>query len=130
MIEQLRPLLKQIATFGTAGVIATLVHVAVGLSLNRLLGFSPLSANLIAFPAATCVTLISNSRFTFRGHGGGTASFAKGAATVLFGLGLNQLIVLIVTDLAGLPYEAALIAVIAIVPAVTFLLFKFWAFRS
>ncbi len=130
MIDQFKPLLKQIATFGTAGVIATLVHVVVGLSLNRLFGFTPLWANLIAFPAATCVTLFSNSRFTFQGHGGGQTSFAKGLATVLFGLGLNQLIVLVVTDYADLPYEAALVAVIAIVPAVTFLLFKFWAFRS
>ncbi len=130
MIDQFKPLLKQIATFGTAGVIATLVHVVVGLSLNRLFGFTPLWANLIAFPAATCVTLFSNSRFTFQGHGGGQASFAKGLATVLFGLGLNQLIVLVVTDYADLPYEAALVSVIAIVPAVTFLLFKFWAFRG
>ena len=50
--------------------------------------------------------------------------------TVLFGLGLNQFIVLIVTNYAELPYEAALVVVIAIVPAVTFLLFKFWEFRS
>ena len=33
--------------------------------------------------------------------------------TVLFGLGLNQFIVLIVTDYAELPYEAALVVVIA-----------------
>lgn len=130
MIDPFKPLLKQIATFGTAGVIATLVHVVVGLTLNRALGFSPLWANLIAFPAATCVTLFTNSRFTFQGHGGGKTSFAKGLATVLLGLGLNQLIVMIVTGYAGLPYEAALVAVIAIVPAVTFLLFKFWAFRG
>ncbi len=64
------------------------------------------------------------------GHRGGKTSFAKGLITVLFGLGLNQFIVLIVTDYAELPYEAALVVVIAIVPAVTFLLFKFWAFRS
>ena len=42
MIDQFKPLLKQIAVFGTAGVIATLVHVVVGVSLNSLFGFSPL----------------------------------------------------------------------------------------
>ena len=130
MIDQFKPLLKQIAVFGTAGVIATLVHVVVGVSLNSLFGFSSLWANLIAIPIATCVTLFSNSRITFRGHRGGKTSFAKGLMTVLFGLGLNQFIVLIVTDYAELPYEAALVVVIAIVPAVTFLLFKFWEFRS
>ena len=126
----MKALLRQIATFGAAGVIATLVHVVIGLSLNRLAGLSPFTANLIAFPAATCVTLISNSRLTFRGHGGGAASFAKGLATVLFGLALNQLIVVIVVNQLGLPYEAALVVIIAAVPAITFLLFKFWAFRG
>lgn len=126
----MKALLLQIATFGAAGVVATLVHVVIGVSLNRLVGLTPFTANLIAFPAATCVTLLSNSRLTFRGHGGGAASFAKGLATVLFGLALNQLIVVVVVNQLGFPYEAALVVIIAAVPAVTFLLFKFWAFRG
>lgn len=126
----MKALIRQIATFGAAGVIATLVHVVIGLSLNRLAGLTPFTANLIAFPAATCVTLLSNSRLTFRGHGGGAASLAKALATVLFGLALNQLIVVIVVDWLSLPYEAALVVIIAAVPAITFLLFKFWAFRG
>ncbi len=126
----MKALLRQIATFGAAGVIATLVHVVIGVSLNRLAGLPPFTANLIAFPAATCVTLLSNSRLTFKGHGGGAQSFAKGLATVLFGLALNQIIVVIVADMLGYPYEIALIVIIATVPAVTFLLFKFWAFRG
>ena len=125
-----KALIRQVATFGVSGVIATLVHVAVGVSLNRFVGLSPFTANLIAFPIATCVTLFSNSRLTFKGHGGGAKSFGKGLATVLFGLALNQLIVVIVTDSLGYPYEIALIVIIATVPAVTFLLFKFWAFRA
>ena len=125
----MKALIQQIATFGAAGVLATLVHVVIGVSLNRLAGLTPFTANLIAFPAATCVTLFSNSRLTFRGHGGGAASLAKGVATVLFGLVLNQMIVVIVVDRLGFPYEAALVVIIAAVPAVTFLLFKFWAFR-
>ena len=130
MIEPFKPLLRQIATFGTAGVIATLVHIAIGVSLNRFAGLSPFTANLIAFPVATYVTLFSNSRLTFRGHGGGAQSLVKGLATVLLGLILNQLIVMIITDYAALPYEVALVVIIATVPAMTFLLFKFWAFRS
>lgn len=126
----MKALIRQITTFGAAGVIATLVHVVIGLSLNRLTGLTPFTANLIAFPAATCVTLLSNSRLTFRGHGGGAASHAKALATVLFGLALNQLIVVVVVDWLSLPYEAALVVIIAAVPAMTFLLFKFWAFRG
>lgn len=126
----MKALIRQIATFGTAGVIATLVHVVIGVSLNRFVGLSPFVSNLIAFPVATCVTLFSNSRLTFRGHGGGATSLLKALATVLFGLALNQTIVVIVTDGLGYPYEIALVVIIAAVPAVTFLLFKFWAFRS
>jgi len=129
MSQPLSALIRQIATFGTAGVIATLVHVVIGVSLNRFAGLSPFVSNLIAFPLATCVTLLSNSRLTFRGHGGGAQSLLKALATVLFGLALNQIIVVIVADWLGYPYEIALIVIIATVPAVTFLLFKFWAFR-
>ena len=77
MIDQFKPLLKQIAVFGTAGVIATLVHVVVGVSLNSLFGFSSLWANLIAIPIATCVTLFSNSRITFRGIAAGRPALLK-----------------------------------------------------
>ncbi len=126
----MKPLHRQIATFATVGVIATFVHVVVGVGLNRMAGASPLMANLIAFAAATCVTLFSNSRFTFKGHQDGASSFVKGLITVLIGLALNQLIVLAITGYAALPYEVALIAVVIIVPFATFLLFKFWAFRT
>lgn len=130
MTEPPKALLRQIATFGIAGVIATLVHVVLGVSLNRFAGLTPFTANLIAFPAATCVTLFGNSRLTFKGHGGGAPSVAKALATVLFGLALNQLIVVIVVERLGYSYEVALIVIIAAVPAMTFLLFKFWAFRG
>ncbi len=126
----MKALHRQLATFATVGVVATIVHVIVGVSLNRLAGMSPLMANLIAFAAATCVTLFSNSRFTFKGHHKGASDLAKGLITVLIGLALNQVIVLIITRYIGLPYEAALFAVIIIVPIATFLLFKFWAFRT
>ena len=126
----MKALIRQIATFGTAGVIATLVHVAIGVTLNRFVGLTPFTSNLIAFPVATCVTLFGNSRLTFRGHGGGVKSLARALATVLFGLVLNQIIVVVVTDLLGYTYEIALIVIIAAVPAITFLLFKFWAFRG
>ena len=126
----MKALIRQIATFGTAGVIATLVHVAIGVTLNRFVGLTPFTSNLIAFPVATCVTLFGNSRLTFGGHGGGVKSLARALATVLFGLVLNQIIVVVVTDLLGYTYEIALIVIIAAVPAITFLLFKFWAFRG
>ena len=76
------------------------------------------------------MTLFSNSRLTFRGHGGGAKSLAKALAAVLLGLALNQLIVMIVTNGLGYPYEVALVIIISTVPAVTFLMFKFWAFRN
>ena len=126
----MKALIRQIATFGVAGVIATLVHVIIGVTLNRFVGLTPFTANLIAFPLATCVTLFGNSQLTFRGYGGGARSLLKALATVLFGLALNQILVEIVTAHLGYSYEVALIVIIATVPAATFLLFKFWAFRG
>ena len=65
-----------------------------------------------------------------RGHGAGRAGLVKALATILAGLILNQSVVYLATEWAGLSYEIALALVLCVVPVATFVLFKFWAFRT
>ncbi|MEM7270694.1 MAG: GtrA family protein [Pseudomonadota bacterium] len=126
----MKPLIRQIAAFGVTGITATLVHIGIGWTLHRIADLPPFTANLIAFACAASVTYFGNSVITFRARERQAGETPRVAAAILISLALNQLLVIAITGWLSLPYEVALGAIIAIVPATTFLLFKFWAYRS
>lgn len=121
--------LDQIARFGFVGVLATAVHVAVGMGLNAGAGVAPFWANLVAFCCALGVSFLGQTRLTFPGASAGRGAFARFSVVAVTGLGLNQAIVWLVTSVFGSPYWLALAIIIATVPWATFLLLKFWALR-
>jgi putative flippase GtrA len=121
--------LKQISRFGFVGVLATGVHVGVGLGLNKLAGMSPLAANLIAFCCALGVSFFGQTRLTFPDRVADGGAFLRFAVVAVSGLCLNQIIVWLVTSVFAGSYELALGIIIFTVPAVTFVLLKFWALR-
>lgn len=122
-------LLRQIGWFGVIGLTATAVHVATGLGLNKGVGMAPFWANLIAFCCALGVSFAGQTRFTFPGTAARQGAFARFTLVAITGLSLNQAIVWLVTSILAAPYEVALVIIIVTVPAVTFLLLKFWALR-
>ncbi len=121
--------IKQLSSFGVIGLIATAVHVIVGLGLHNGLGIAPLVANFFGFCCALCVSFFGQTRFTFPAATADLSAFVRFASVALTGLGLNQLIVWIVTSPLGQPYWLALIIILSTVPVVTFMLLKFWALR-
>ena len=121
--------LKQISRFGFVGVAATAVHVGVGLGLHEGIGMLPFWANLAAFCCALGVSFVGQTRFTFPDSTADHGTFARFTVVAVSGLGLNQLIVWVVTSILGRTYELARVVIILTVPAVTFLLLKFWALR-
>lgn len=122
-------LFRQLARFGFVGIVATAVHVAIGLGLNKGLGIWPFWANLVAFCCALGVSFYGQTRFTFRGSHSGNGAFARFTLVAVTGLGMNQAIVWLVTSVFAASYELALAIIIVTVPAATFLLLKFWALR-
>ncbi|MDH3666688.1 MAG: GtrA family protein [Paracoccaceae bacterium] len=121
--------IKQISSFGVVGLIATAVHVVVGLGLHDGIGLAPLVANFFGFCAALCVSFFGQTRFTFPAATANLTAFIRFASVALSGLALNQLIVWVMTSLLGQPYWLALIIILSTVPVVTFMLLKFWALR-
>lgn len=121
--------IRQISRFGFVGIVATAVHVTVGLSLNEGAGMPPFWANLIAFCTALGVSFFGQTRLTFPDSTADGAAFSRFTVVALLGLTLNQVIVWVTTDLYGIPYWLALPIIISTVPVATFLLLKFWALR-
>ena len=123
------PSLRQISRFGFVGVIATAVHVGVGLGLHEVAGMRPLWANLIAFGCALGVSFFGQTRLTFPDSSADGGAFVRFSVVAVSGLGLNQTIVWVVTSVFASPYWLALAIIICTVPGITFLLLKFWALR-
>lgn len=105
------------------------MHVGVGLGLHDGAGMQPLWANRIAFCCPLGVSFFGQTRLTFPDSTADGGAFARFAVVAVSGLGLNQLIVWVVTSIFGGPYRLALSIIIFTVPCVTFMLLKFWALR-
>jgi putative flippase GtrA len=121
--------LRQLSRFGLVGVIATAVHMVVGLGLHEGAGIHAFWANLVAFCCALGVSFLGQTRFTFPDTTADRAAFKRFVVVALSGLGLNQLIVWVANSLFGIPYWLTLVIIISTVPVMTFLLLKFWALR-
>ena len=128
-LRRYRHLGVQVARFAIVGVGATLTHVLIVLMLveNGLL--HPFWANLIAFSTALFVTYFGNHQWVFELRGEHEHYFPKFIVIALLGLALNQGIVYLVVDSLGWDYRISLFLVVTAVPALTFALNRFWAFR-
>ena len=121
--------LRQLSRFGFVGIVATAVHTSVGLGLHEIVGMLPFWATMIAFCCALGVSFFGQTRLTFPDSTADGGAFVRFAVVAVSGLGLNQLIVWVVTSVFASPYWLALVIIIFTVPGVTFLLLKFWALR-
>ena len=119
----------QFARFGAVGLLATLVHVAVGLGLAGAFGIAPLAANFAAFSVAVLVSYLGNRGWTFGLDGSGRLDqLPKFLVTAVLGLALNQALVFVLVERLGWSYGAALAVVVAVVPLVSFAANRWWVF--
>jgi len=119
---------QQLTRFAVVGGLASLAHVVIGLWSATKLGLPVLVANMLAFSVAVLVSYVGNHAWTFGRSGFHGWHFPRFFAVAAIGLGLNQLIILLTVTLGGLPYLYGLLLVIAIVPGLTFVLSRYWAF--
>jgi putative flippase GtrA len=125
-----RVLARQGFAFILVGAIATAVHVVTALAAHHLGGIEPLPANFIGYVCAVGVSYLGNARFTFGRpalHGGRFVRFAVISAS---GLAANQAITWLLVGRLGLPFWAGLAVVVVVVPALSFVAARLWAFRT
>jgi len=125
--------LKQVAKFGTVGLFATATHAGVYALCAGLFGIAPLLANLVAFVTAFAISFAGHLQWTFKQEGSYSRMQVRKVIrfliTALLGLALNSLFTWSINDLLNLHYLWALLPMVALTPAVTFVLSKLWAFR-
>ena len=123
-----RRLFGQVLRFGAVGAAASATHVAVALILIEQVGLPIMTANGLAFAVAVLLSYIGNHSWTFVRSGNHEHHLPRFIAVSLAGFAVNQAIVFATVRLAGLPYIVGILVVIVVVPALTFLLSRSWAF--
>lgn len=122
--------MRSLIRFGITGLLATATHVAVFILLVEGLDMRPVLAAAPSFLAAFGISYGLNYRWTFEADGPHRVMAVRFLAVALGGLGLNVLLTGLIVDAWGLPYGYALAAVVTIIPLLTYLLSRFWVFRS
>ena len=114
--------------FLLVGLTATAVHASVAFFVLRVLAGSVAVANLVGFCVALCVSYVGHYYFTFRsakGHGTSTRRFVMTASAAYL---VNMTVVSILGTATALQPELRLVAGIATMPAVTFVLSRLWVY--
>lgn len=128
----MRKLLEQIARFGVVGVIAFVIDYAVLLTLTELFGVHYLISSAAAFLVSVVANYILSILFVFDTD----KSRSKGAEFALFalmsagGLGINQVMMWLLSDAAGIPYQLSKLAATAVVMVYNFVTRKLFLERK
>lgn len=100
----LKALAVQFAKFGVVGVLAFFIEYGIFLALTYVLGVDYLVAAPVAYVISTAFNFAASMRYVFAGKKGQTRAqqFAIFFGLSLVGLGVNQLVLWLCVDLAGL----------------------------
>ena len=124
-----RKIIQQILRFGVVGVFATFTHVVTVLLLVEWGGIGAVWSNFFAFSLAVFVSFKGHYHWTFNASTSYTKAFTKFSVIALLGLGLNQSIMYSLVNLLNWDYRIALAVVIMVVPTITFIFSRQWAFQ-
>jgi putative flippase GtrA len=119
---------RQLVAFVAVGLAATATHAAFALCAHKLLGLPPLAANLVGYAFAILVSYAGNARVTFRRPLLHPEQFGRFVAISLAALALNEGLVYVFSGRLRLPFAEALVPVVLVVPAFTFVTARLWAF--
>lgn len=123
-------LVREIHVFILVGLCATACNYVAALAAQRFLALDAVPAGLAGYLASVAISYFGNSLLTFRRPAIHGPQFARFVAISLAGLAINLGLVFAGTHVLGRPLWQAEIPVVLIVPAATFVMSKFWAFRA
>ncbi len=118
---------QKFGRFAFVGIAATLTHTAVAAGLIERFDLAPAPANGIAFCVATLVSYLLNTRWSFRQALGGR-SLARFVVVALAGCALAGALSGAV-DALGYDYGWGILAVVLLLPPLTFLAHYRWTYR-
>lgn len=125
------PVVKQLIKFGFVGGFATIVNYLAVVFFVEVFHLTPLIANVIAFLIAWQVSFRGHRYWTFRTH---TVLYHKAMTRFftlsIFSFALNETLFAFFLKVLHLHYAIALLIVLMIIPPITFVISKLWAFKA
>ena len=116
--------------FGIVGVLATLVHLIIVWNLIHFDFASPLLANLIAFLIAFSVSFVGHYRWSFGSSSPKVQALFRFASIAAIGFLINSCLLSVLIWREMLLAEWAAVVSTFVVPPCTYLLSRFWGFKS
>lgn len=129
MWDQLDRLLGRlrIVRFGLIGVLSSLIYAVIVIIAVKGFGLEEVVASIIGYAAAIPVNFIGQKYYTFRSERPARQELLQYILVQAFNLGMAALIAYAV-DRAGLNVYLGIVAVIMVIPAITYLLLKLAVF--
>lgn len=123
------PMLVQFVKFGIVGVSNTLLAFAIYTVLLKVFGVWYLAASAIGFVVGAVNGFLLNRRWTFAGHVGDSLTPVRWGVVQGCGLVLNEGLLFLFVDGAGIEKLLGQACATAIVTVITFLVNRAWTFR-
>ncbi len=126
--SQPNSLKRQVVCFGVVGAHAAIVNFGALMIFVAFVGLTPLVANIVAFLVAYQVSFWGHRCWTFRGPHAHHHLGLRFFGVALLSLGLNEGIFAVFLLACHLYYPISMILTLLIVPPITFVLSRVWAF--
>jgi len=121
---------RSLLWFGLVGASAAAVHFGVVWALVEICGWPALAANVAGFLLAFGVSFAGHHHLSFAAQKARVGeSLPRFAAVAVLGFVSNELLYALLLS-QGMEYRLALLLVLVLVAAMTWMLSRFWAFRT
>lgn len=122
-----REFLKKALRFALTGLLVTAVHITIAVFFIEAIALAPALANGLAFTAATAISYLLNTMWSFSEEIQGKY-IVRFSTVSCVGLFLSMSISGF-AESHGFPYSYGIFGVVCTVPPVTFLLHNYWTYR-
>ncbi len=123
-------MLRQLFSYGGAGVLAAIAHYSVLIGLVEFLKADAVMASLIGFVAGGVVSYVANRAMTFESTRTHAEASWRFALVAFGGFLITGALMHLFVKVAGLPYLPAQIITTLIVVVFTYTAHKRWSFRE
>ncbi|HAJ70829.1 MAG TPA: polysaccharide synthesis protein GtrA [Methylophilaceae bacterium] len=122
---------KSATWFTVIGAVAACVHYIVAVGLERFVSLQPTWSNVLGFALAFPVSYIGHSKFSFASQNAlNRQALPRFLCVALAGFVANQSLVVLGLRYTPLPFWLLLGIVMVVVAVSTYLLSRYWAFKS
>ncbi len=126
----MQKLVRQVGCFVAVGCCAAATHWLVVVAVVSASGLTPLTANVVGWLAAFCVSFTGHYHLTFKLQRAPLARAARRFFAVsALGFGVNELVYAWLLHVTTLRYDVLLALILIAIAGMTFILGRFWAFR-